>query len=182
LGLSYRWSKIVFGVERYFQLYRGQRLHLLCTLMCCPCGAHTLYFNVKSFVVCVCCCPLILITPLVFSNSSSVWSVFKIRSNNVHRYFQLYRGQLFYLVLNATFNYIVVEETTDLTQSHWQTYFKDEHQIQSLIIYMKDPTPLYNFNYFINTNIIQQCTMNFLKKINEVIDLNLTIFCDINCK
>jgi hypothetical protein len=36
---------------------------LLCTLMCCPCGAHTLYFNVKSFVVCVCCCPLILITP-----------------------------------------------------------------------------------------------------------------------
>jgi hypothetical protein len=23
----------------------------------CPCGAHTLYFNVKSVVVCVCCCP-----------------------------------------------------------------------------------------------------------------------------
>ena len=31
-----------------------------------------------------------------------------------------------YLVLNATFSYIVVEETTYLTQSHWQTYFKDE--------------------------------------------------------
>jgi hypothetical protein len=52
------WSTILLGVERHFQLYRG-------------------------FVVCVCCCPLILITPLVFSNSSSVWSVFKIRSNNV---------------------------------------------------------------------------------------------------
>jgi hypothetical protein len=36
--------------------------------MCCPCGAHTVYFNVLSFVVCVCCCPSILITPLVFSN------------------------------------------------------------------------------------------------------------------
>jgi hypothetical protein len=44
----------------------------------------------------------------------------------VERYFPLFRGQIFYLVLNATFSYIVVEETTDLTQSHWQTYFKDE--------------------------------------------------------
>jgi hypothetical protein len=44
----------------------------------------------------------------------------------VERYFQLYRGQRLYLVLNATFSYIVVAETTDLTQSHWQTYFKDE--------------------------------------------------------
>ena len=35
----------------------------------------------------------------------------------------------------------------DITESSVQ------HQIQSLIIYMKDPTPLYNFNYFINTNI-----------------------------
>jgi hypothetical protein len=26
-------------------------------------------------------------------------------------------------------------------------------QIQSLIIHIKDPTPLYNFNYLINTNI-----------------------------
>jgi hypothetical protein len=43
----------------------------------------------------------------------------------VERHFQLYRGQIFYLVLNATFSYVVVE-TTDLTQSHWQNYFKDE--------------------------------------------------------
>jgi hypothetical protein len=38
--------------------------------LCCPCGAHSLHFNVLSFVVCVCCCPSILNTPLVFSNSS----------------------------------------------------------------------------------------------------------------
>ena len=44
----------------------------------------------------------------------------------VERYFQLYRGQIFYLDFNATFSYIVVEQTTHLTQSHWQTYFKDE--------------------------------------------------------
>ena len=25
--------------------------------LCCPCGAHTLYFNVLSFVLCVCCSP-----------------------------------------------------------------------------------------------------------------------------
>ena len=29
-------------------------------------------------------------------------------------------------MLNATFSFIVVGETTDLTQSHWQTYFNDE--------------------------------------------------------
>jgi hypothetical protein len=36
----------------------------------------------------------------------------------VERHFQLYRGQIFYLDFNATFSYIVVEESTDLTQSH----------------------------------------------------------------
>ena len=44
----------------------------------------------------------------------------------VERHFQLYRDQIFHLNFNATFSYIVVEVTTDLTQSHWQTYFKDE--------------------------------------------------------
>jgi hypothetical protein len=47
-------------------------------------------------------------------------------SLGVERHFQLYRGQRFYFGFNATFSYFVVEETTDLTQSHWQTYFKDE--------------------------------------------------------
>ena len=31
---------------------------------------------------------------------------------------------------------------------------------------MKDPTPLYNFQLFYKYKYIQQCTMNFLKKIN----------------
>ena len=57
----------------------------------------------------------------------------------VERNFQLYRDQIFYLVLNATFSYIVVKDFTwiltllsviswwrKLTQNHWQTYFKDE--------------------------------------------------------
>ena len=58
----------------------------------------------------------------------------------VERYFQWYRDQIFHLVFNATFSYIVVNYFTwcwtllsiisivsiDLTQSHWQTYFKDE--------------------------------------------------------
>ena len=47
-------------------------------------------------------------------------------SFDVERHFQLYRGQRFDLDFNANFSNIVVEETTDLTQSQWQTYFKDE--------------------------------------------------------
>jgi hypothetical protein len=59
------------------------------------------------------------------------WTLLSVKSWSnisfgVERYFQLYRGQIFYLVFNANFTYIVVEETTDLTQSNWQTYFKDE--------------------------------------------------------
>jgi hypothetical protein len=54
--------------------------------------------------------------------------------------------------------------------------------MQSLIIHMKDPTPLYNFNYFINTNIYNNVQLIFFKenqfkrKSTRYIDLNLTIF------
>ena len=69
------------------------------------------YIVVKDFIWCW--------TPLSVISWSNI-------SFGVERHFQLYRGQRFYLDFNATFSYIVVEETTDLTQSHWQTYFKDE--------------------------------------------------------
>ena len=54
--------------------------------------------------------------------------------------------------------------------------------MQSLIIHMKDPTPLYNFNYFINTNIYNNVQLIFFKKnqfkrkSTRYIDLNLIFF------
>jgi hypothetical protein len=68
-------------------------------------------------------------TPLYNFNyfiNTNIYNNEFFKENQFKRKSTLYRGQLFYLVLNASFNYIVVEETTDLTQSHWQTYFKDE--------------------------------------------------------
>jgi hypothetical protein len=104
LDLSYGWSKIVFGVERYFQLYRDQIFYLVL-------NATFRYIVVKYFIWC-----WTLLSVISWSNISL----------GVERHFQLYRGQRFYFGFNATFSYFVVEETTDLTQSHWQTYFKDE--------------------------------------------------------
>jgi hypothetical protein len=94
------------------------------------------------------CCPLLYVyvvvlwfwLPLWYSLLSVIsWSNI---SFGVERYFQLYRDQLFYLVLNATFNNIVVEETTDLTQSHCVIQFQ----------------LFYKYKYI--------TTMNFLKEIN----------------
>jgi hypothetical protein len=67
---------------------------ILYTLMCCPCGAHILYFNVLSPVGLILCTLTVL--GLLYGWSKIVFGV--------ERYFQLYRDQLFYLVLNATFS------------------------------------------------------------------------------
>ena len=74
------WLNISFGVERYFQLYRGQRLHLVL-------NATFSDIVVKDFIWCW--------TPL----SAISWSNILF---GVERHFQLYRGQIFYLVVEET--------------------------------------------------------------------------------
>jgi hypothetical protein len=54
-------------------------------------------------------------------------------SFGVERYFQLYRGQTFHLVLNATFSYIVVKHFPNEMFDHDITESGVQHQMKCLI-------------------------------------------------